>query len=186
MAGADDPIVVGRVGRPHGVRGEVTIEVRTDLPQRRFTVGAVLGRAGGGAALTVTDARWHSGRLLLCFEGIGDRVAAETLRNVLLTIDASDAGSPADDDDADGGADGDPADLWWDRDLVGLAAVTTTDAPLGRVTDIIHSPAGDLLAIARPGGGEHLVPFVREIVPTVDPVAGRIVVDPPPGLLELD
>ncbi|MCM3887201.1 ribosome maturation factor RimM [Frankia sp. R82] len=178
----DDGIVVGRVGRPHGVRGEVTIEVRTDLPQRRFAVGAVLGRQGGGAALTVADVRWHSGRLLLRFQGVDDRFAAETLRNVLLTIDPADAGSPVD-DTAD---DGDPADLWWDRDLVGLEAVTIAGAPLGRVTDIIHAPAGDLLAVARPGGGEHLVPFVRDIVPTVDPAAGRIVVDPPPGLLDLD
>ncbi|MCL9762577.1 ribosome maturation factor RimM [Frankia sp. AiPa1] len=182
---ATDAIVVGRVGRPHGVRGEVTIEVRTDVPGRRFASGAVLGREGGGVALTVVHAHWHSGRLLLRFEGIDDRRAAETLRDVLLTIDPADAGSPAD-DDAQGSIPGDPADVWWDRDLVGLEAVTVAGVPLGRVAEVVHSPAGDLLAIGRPEGGEYLVPFVRDIVPTVDAAAGRIVVDPPPGLLELD
>jgi 16S rRNA processing protein RimM len=178
-----ESIVVGRIGRPHGLRGEVTIEVRTDVPRRRFAVGAVLGREGGGASLTVAGTRWHSGRLLVRFTGVDDRNAAEALRDALLTIDAAEAGPPVDDDEADGGH---VTDLWWDRDLVGLEAVTTAGDQLGRVTEVIHAPAGDLLAVGRPGGGEHLVPFVRDIVPTVDPAAGRIVVDPPPGLLDLD
>ncbi|WP_462187774.1 MULTISPECIES: ribosome maturation factor RimM [unclassified Frankia] len=177
-----EEIVVGRIGRPHGIRGEVTIEIRTDVPHRRFAVGAVLGREGGGTPLTVSGARWHSGRLLLHFRGVDDRGAAEALRGVLLAIDADQAGSPLDDDAADGEA----VEMWWDRDLVGLRAVTTAGMLLGHVTGIIHSPAGDLLAIGGPDGGEHLVPFVRDIVPTVDPPAGRIVVDPPPGLLDLD
>jgi len=174
-----DAIVVGRIGRPHGVRGEVTIEVRTDLPQRRFAAGAVLGRDDGRPDLVVADSHWHSGRLLVRFGGIGDRSAAEALRDVLLTIDACEAGPPVDDDEPDG-------EVWWDRDLVGLRAVTVAGTVLGEVVDVVHSPAGDLLAVGRPGGGEHLVPFVRDIVPTVDPSAGQIVIDPPPGLLELD
>lgn len=178
-----EAIVVGRVGRPHGIRGDVTIEVRTDVPQRRFAVGAVLGREGGGDPLTVAAVHWHSGRLLIRFDGVEDRSAAEALRDVLLTIDLAEAGSPVDDDED---AESDAGDTWWDRDLVGLEAVTTAGSSLGRVTDVIHAPAGDLLAVGRPDGGEHLVPFVREIVPTVDPAAGRIVVDPPPGLLDLD
>nr|WP_101831630.1 ribosome maturation factor RimM [Frankia canadensis] len=178
-----EPIVVGRIGRPHGVRGDVTIEVRTDVPGRRFAVDAVLGREGGGPPLTVAGARWHSGRLLVRFAGVDDRGAAEGLRNVLLTIDPAQAGPPTDEDES---GEADSADLWWDRDLVGLAVVTVAGDPLGRVTDVIHAPAGDLLAVGRPDGGEHLIPFVRDIVPTVDPAAGRIVVDPPQGLLDLD
>jgi 16S rRNA processing protein RimM len=178
-----EPIVVGRIGRPHGVRGEVTIEVRTDVPRRRFAVDAVLGREGGGPSLTVTATRWHSGRLLVRFAGVDDRNAAESLRDVLLTIDPAQAGPPTDDDETD---EADATDLWWDRDLVGLEVVTVAGETLGRVTDVVHAPAGDLLAVGRPGGGEHLIPFVRDIVPTVEPAAGRIVVDPPPGLLDLD
>jgi 16S rRNA processing protein RimM len=171
---------VGRIGRPHGIRGDVTIDVRTDLPERRFAVGGVLDRAGGGPALVVVGARWHAGRLLVRFEGVDDRTAAGALRGTVLTIDADQAGGAADDgDDADG-------ELWWDRDLVGLHAVTADGDRLGEVTDVVHTPAGDLLAIGRPGGGEHLVPFVREIVPAVDPAARRVVVDPPPGLLDLE
>ncbi|CAO5229150.1 ribosome maturation factor RimM [Frankia sp. AgKG'84/4] len=177
-----EPIVVGRIGKPHGLRGEVTIEVRTDVPQRRFAVGAELGRSGGGAPLTVAGARWHSGRLLLRFVGAADRESAEALRDVLLTIDEAEAGPPLDEGEGEDGE----ADLWWDRDLVGLEVVTTTGDSLGRITDVIHAPAGDLLAVGRPGGGEHLVPFVRDIVPTVDPAAGRVIVDPPTGLLDLD
>ncbi|CUU55680.1 16S rRNA processing protein RimM [Parafrankia irregularis] len=213
-----EPVIVGRVGRPHGVRGDVTIDVRTDLPERRFAPGSVLGRQVAGDSVTaagvpaatgdsgtgngstgtgatsplgatatstqpmlrVVTSRWHSGRLLVRFDGVGDRNAAEALRGTLLTIDSDESGSPAEPDDDDDG------DLWWDRDLVGLRAQTPAGEPLGDVIDVIHSPAGEMLAISRAGGGEHLIPFVREIVPTVDLEAGHIVVDPPPGLLDLD
>lgn len=175
-----EPVIVGRVGRPHGIRGEVTIDVRTDLPERRFAAGAVLDRAETGGTLVVARSRWHAGRLLVLFEGVDGRDGAEALRGTLLAID-SDASGPA--VDPDEGADD---DLWWDRELVGLRARTSSGTVIGEVVDVIHSPAGELLAIGRPGGGEHLVPFVREIVPTVDPQAGHIVVDPPPGLLDLD
>jgi 16S rRNA processing protein RimM len=176
-----EAIVVGRVGKPHGVRGDVTVDVRTDLPERRFAPGERLDRSAGGPCLVVEDSRWHSGRLLIRFEGVADRTAAESLRGVVLTIDADRAGAAADPDDED--ADG---EFWWDRDLVGLRAVTPDGQALGEVADVVHTPAGELLAITRPGGGEHLVPFVRDIVPTVDPAAGRLVVDAPPGLLDLD
>jgi 16S rRNA processing protein RimM len=176
-----EPIVIGRVGRPHGVRGDVTVDVRTDVPDRRFVIGTALDRADGAAPLLVVDARWHSGRLLIRFEGVEDRTGAELLRGTVLTIDADLAGDPAGDDE-----DADDSEFWWDRDLVGLSAVTPQGDPLGEVTDVVHTAAGELLAIGRPGGGEHLVPFVRDIVPTVDPVGRRLVVDAPPGLLELD
>ena len=128
----------------------------------------------------VAASHWHSGRLLVRFEGVVDRTGAEALRGTVLTIDASVTG-PAGDDDSD------DDDAWWDRDLVGLQVATTEGVALGTVADVVHSPAGDILAVARPdGGGEYLVPFVREIVPEVDVAGGRLVVDPPPGLLELD
>jgi 16S rRNA processing protein RimM len=176
-----EAIVVGRVGKAHGVRGDVTVDVRTDVPERRFAPGERLDREAGGPGLVVADARWHSGRLLVRFEGVADRDAAETLRGTVLTIDAERAGDAADPDDGDG-----DGEVWWDRDLVGLRALTPDGRELGAVADVVHTPAGELLAITKPGGGEHLVPFVRDIVPTVDPPGGRLVVNAPPGLLDLD
>ncbi|MBX6388403.1 MAG: ribosome maturation factor RimM [Frankia sp.] len=177
-----EPIVVGRIGKAHGIRGDVTVEVRTDVPELRFAPGSRLDRSGGGPSLVVAGSRWHSGRMLVRFDGVADRTAAEALRGVVLTIDSDRAGDPSagvETDDADG-------DYWWDRDLVGLRALTTDGRLVGEVTDVVHTPAGELLAIGRPGGGEHLVPFVRDIVPTVDPAGGRLVIDPPSGLLDLD
>jgi 16S rRNA processing protein RimM len=174
-------VIVGRVGRAHGVRGDVTLEVRTDVPERRFAVGARLltDPAGPavGASLVVAASRWHSGRLLVRFDGVVDRSGAEALRGAVLTIDVDEAGEP--------GSPGEDAELWWDRDLVGLRARTPGGAEIGTVVDVVHTPAGDLLALGAPDGREHLVPFVREIVPTVEVAAGTVVVDPPPGLLDL-
>jgi 16S rRNA processing protein RimM len=175
-----EAIVVGRVGRAHGVRGDVTVDVRTDVPERRFARGALLERAAGGPGLVVADSRWHSGRLLVRFEGVADRNAAESLRGTVLTIDAARAGA-ADEDEP-----GEDGEFWWDRDLVGLRAFTPEGRELGEVLDVVHTPAGELLAIGRPDDGEHLVPFVREIVPTVDLPGRRLVVDAPPGLLDLE
>jgi 16S rRNA processing protein RimM len=186
-----EAVVVGRVGRPHGVRGDVTVEVHTDSPERRFAPGARFGFDAGSAGLgparpgplVVAASRWHSGRLLLRFAGVDDRDAAEALRGLVLTIDADDAGDAAG-PDADAGTP--DADTWWDRDLVGLRARTPQGMEIGTVAGIVHAPAGDLLAIESPDGFEHLVPFVREIVPTVEVSAGIVIVDPPPGLLDLN
>jgi 16S rRNA processing protein RimM len=115
--------------------------------------------------------------LLVRFDGVVDREGAEALRGLVLTIDADEAGDA-------GGPEGDD-EAWWDRDLVGLRARTPDGTEIGKVVDVVHTPAGDLLAIGTPDGREHLVPFVREIVPTVAVGAGTVVIDPPPGLLDL-
>jgi 16S rRNA processing protein RimM len=181
-AGQVEPerIVVGHVARAHGVRGEVTVQIRTDVPDRRFAVGNVLHTDHPDApVLTVAAARPHSGRLLVTFDEVATREAAEALRGSLLTIDAADVGPARDEsDDPDGEA-------WWDSDLIGLLARTSDGTVLGSVADVLHTPGGDMLAVAREGGQELLVPFVHDIVPTVDPAAGFVIVDPPPGLLEL-
>jgi 16S rRNA processing protein RimM len=175
-----DRIVVGRLGRPHGVRGDVTVDVRTDVPERRFAAGArLLTDRPGLGELVVDTSRWHAGTLLVHFVGSDDRGAAETLRGVVVSIDAAAAGDPADSDDP---AD---ADLYWDRDLVGLRATTLGGEDVGVVVDVVHTAAGELLAIERPDGREALVPFVRDIVPVVEPARGRVLLDPPDGLLEL-
>ncbi len=178
---ADEPVVVGRIGRPHGVRGDVTIDVRTDVPDRRFAPGTQLrGAPPMTTSLVVAGSHWHSGRLLVRFEGIGDRTAAETLRGLVLTIAPGQVGTAADDGDED------VDDLWWDRDLVGLRVVTVDGVDVGAVVDVVHTAAGELLAVDCVGGHEVLVPFVREIVPMVEVPDGRIVVDPPPGLFDLE
>jgi 16S rRNA processing protein RimM len=214
-------LVVGRITRPHGVRGEVSVEVRTDEPDRRFAVGRVLATDPPAAGpLTVESLRWHSGRLLIQFAGFADRDEADELRGTWLTLDSAEAG-PSDDPDE-----------FHDAELIGLAVVTTSGQPVGRVTDVRHfgqdllviapgsaeaaaAPGGGSAGSGRPGSGpatagpaptgpagrgsaraasgparsapdsELLVPFVAAIVPEVDVAAGRLVIDPPPGLLEL-
>ena len=166
-------LVVGRIGRAHGIGGEVSVEVRTDSPDLRFAVGTALDTdPPERGPLTLTRARWHSGRLLLAFEEVSDRTAAEALRGTLLVADSST--SPSVDDDE-----------YWDHDLIGLRAMTVDGGVLGEVAEVLHPPGGDLLVVRRPDGTEMLVPFVHAIVPTVDVAAGHVVVDPPEGLLEL-
>jgi len=167
-------LTVGRIARAHGVGGEVAVDVRTDDPDGRFAVGQVLETdPAERGPLTVERTRWHSGRLLVRFEQVPDRTAAEALRGTSLVADSSTSAAPADDEE------------FWDHDLVGLRAETATGDVLGTVEDVLHPPGAPLLAVRRPDGAELLVPFVRAIVPTVDLSAGRLLVTPPDGLLEL-
>ena len=167
-------LIVGRVARAHGVGGEVAVDVRTDDPDNRFALGQVLDTdPADRGPLTVEHTRWHSGRLLVRFEQVADRTVAEALRGTLLVADSSTSAAPADDDE------------FWDHDLVGLRVETAEGAVLGTVEEVLHPPGQPLLAVRRIDGGELLVPFVRAIVPTVDLAAGRVVVTPPDGLLEL-
>ena len=163
--------------RPHGIRGEVAVEVRTDRPGQRFAAGSVLGTDPAAAGpLTVVSSRWHSGRLLVSFAEIADRTQAESLRGVWLTVDASQFAVPEDPDE------------FHDQQLVGLTVVTTAGSEVGAVTDVRHH-GQDLLVIEPAAGsqqhGEVLIPFVAAIVAEVDVAAGRLVIDPPPGLLDL-
>jgi 16S rRNA processing protein RimM len=168
-------LVVGRVTRPHGVRGELAVEVRTDDPELRFAAGAVLATEPPAAGpLKVSQVRWHSGKLLLSFDGVADRDAADQLRGVLLVVDSADLEDVADPDE------------FRDHDLIGLAVYGPGDEHVGTVTDVLHH-GQDLLVVAGAGeraGTEIMVPFVFQIVPEVDLRSGRIVIDPPAGLLD--
>jgi 16S rRNA processing protein RimM len=169
-------VVVGRIGRPHGIRGEVTVEVRTDSPDVRFATGSVLttdpARLG---PITVAAARWHSGRLLLSVAGVHDRTGAEGLRGAVLSAEVDDDEIPED------------AEEFFDHQLRGLAVVAVGSSDLvGVVDDVVHLPGQDLLSVKRDGGREVLVPFVAEIVTDIDLDAGRVTVDLPAGLLNLD
>jgi 16S rRNA processing protein RimM len=163
-------LVVGRIGRPHGVAGDVAVEPRTDDPDIRFAAGAVLfTQEDGPAALTVDRHRWHSGRLLVRFAGVEDRGAAEALRNTLLRCDAADR---VEEDGA-----------WYLHELVGLQ-VRCRAEPVGSIAEVLNLPGQDVLVVrlAR-GGAERLVPFVAELVPVVDVAAGFVTVADQPGLL---
>jgi 16S rRNA processing protein RimM len=168
-----DTVVVGRIGRPHGVRGEVTVEVRTDDPDLRFVPGAVLATdPASRGPLTVVGVHWHSGTLLLRIDGVDSRDAAEALRNTELLVEVRDL--PEIDD----------PDSFYDHQLVGLTVRLVDDTVLGEVTAVRHE-AQDLLVVRRPDAPEALIPFVSAMVPTVDLAGGFLVVDPPEGLLEL-
>jgi 16S rRNA processing protein RimM len=167
-------LVVGRIARAHGITGEVAVDVRTDSPELRFAPGArVETDPAERGPLTIRRTRWHSGRLLVVFDEVDDRTAAEALRGTLLVADSSTSSGS-----------GDP-DEFWDHELVGLAAVTVTGAALGAVEDVLHPAGADLLVIRGGDGREILVPFVSAIVTDVDVKLGRLVVNPPEGLLEL-
>jgi 16S rRNA processing protein RimM len=168
-----DTVVVGRIGRPHGVRGEVTVEVRTDDPDLRFAPGAVLRTdPAERGPLTVAGRRWHREVLLLSIDGVESREAAEELRNTELHVPVAEL--PALEDPED----------YYDHQLVGLVARLPDGTELGTVSAVRHEGA-DLLVVRRVEGGELLVPFVTAIVPTVDVAGGSLVVDPPEGLLDL-
>ena len=196
-------VIVGRIGRPHGIRGEVVIGVRTDEPDLRFAVGSRLdlersattatatattavgdgtadgtqsegtGQDPGPEQLTVASARWHSGQLLVLFAGVTDRTAAGELTGGWLGVDTSQLPEV-----------GDP-DEFRDHELIGLSVRTISGDPVGEVTDVLHY-GQDLLVVSRSGHpvGEFLVPFVKEIVPEVDIRGGVVVIDPPRGLLD--
>jgi 16S rRNA processing protein RimM len=167
-------LVIGRIVRPHGIRGEVVVEVTTDEPGARFFAGAVLATEPVPAGpLTVEAARPHQGRMIVAFEGVLDRTGAEGLRDVRLCVDSADLPAPEDPDE------------YHDFQLVGLRAVAESGEALGEVVGVEHGPAADLLVLARPSGGRALVPFVKAIVPSVDLAGGRVVLTPPEGLLDL-
>ena len=166
-------VVVGRVARPHGIRGEVAVELHTDEPHRRFARGAVLRLADpAGRSLTVRTTREQGARLLVGFAEVADRQAAEALRGVLLTVEVDEEDRPADPEE------------FYDRQLIGLTAVTTDGSFVGVVTEVMHLPAQDVLVLRGPSGAQALVPFVSELVPSVDVAAGRVVIVDRAGLLE--
>lgn len=161
-------VVVGTVGRAHGLRGEVAVEVRTDEPERRFALGSVLRTDPDRGELVVERARHQAGRWFLVFRGHTDRTAAEGLRGLGLVVEA----------DAS-----EEEDAWYPHELAGLRAELADGTVVGEVVGLEHLPAHDALVVRAPGGEETWVPFVRVIVPVVDVPGGRVVLDPPAGLL---
>lgn len=170
-------VAVGRVAKAHGIHGELAVEVRTDSPEKRFGDGSVLAALPGGKRneqarmLTVRGSRPHGNRLLVSFEQVRSREEAEALRGCLLVMDTADL-PPAEE-----------ADEFYDYELIGLTAESRDGRSMGTVRDVVHTPGNEVLVLER-DGEEILVPFVATIVPTIDVATGRLVVDPPDGLVE--
>ena len=176
-----DQLLVARIGKPHGLHGEVTVQLHTDEPERRFVDGAAFDTeaapgTGVPRRLTIASTRVHRGIWLLGFAEVPDRTGAESLRGTRLFVDPDDVDDPEDDDE----------EGWYEDDLVGLAVVLPDGTVVGEVAGLETRPVQDLLVVRLADGGEALVPFVEDVVPEVDPQAGRVVIDPPAGLLELN
>jgi 16S rRNA processing protein RimM len=167
-------LVVGRIGRPHGVHGEVVVDVRTDSPESRYAVGSVFETDPATAGpLTVETLRPHQGRFLVTFEGYADRDMADQLRGVLLCVDSATVSEPEDPEEFN------------DHQLVGLQVELASGEHLGEVVRIEHAPASDLLIVRLTDGRTGMVPFVRAIVPEVDVAGGKVVLTPPDGLFDV-
>jgi len=158
-------LLVGRIGRAHGILGEATIEVRTDDPDKRFAVGTKVNTDKHGD-LTIVSGRVHNGILLLGFAGITTRNQIEELRNEMLYSDVDINESTGDEDE------------YHVLQLIGCIAYLQSGEKFGEVSDVINLPGQDLLAIETEQG-ETLIPFVRQLVPEVEVKNKRMVVIPP-------
>lgn len=166
-------LLIGRVVKTHGIKGEVAVEVHTDQPEVRFAVGSTLRgtQTGKEVVLTVATARPHKGRLLLSFEEIPDRTAAEGLRGLKFFAPPLERAEDADPDE------------FYDHELIGLK-VRLDGEEIGQVAGVMHTPGRQILEVDY-DGREVLVPFVSDIVPEVDLGAGFLSITPPEGLLDV-
>ena len=163
-------VIVGVIGRAHGTRGEVAIELRTDEPDRRFASGQQLRAEGSTRIFTVVSYRDHAGLRLVKFQELSDRTTADTVRGVRLVAEVVANERPVD------------AGEFYDRQLIGLMVRTAAGADAGRVVSVLHLPQQDLLEVDTPQG-RRLVPFVEPLVPRVELDQGWLQVADVAGLL---
>ncbi|MEZ7897793.1 MAG: ribosome maturation factor RimM [Flaviflexus sp.] len=165
---------VAVIGQPHGLKGEVRLDVRTDAPEKRLSVGSVLETDPAEAGpLTIKRHRTYKDSWFVLFEEVNDRTAAESLRGVSLVIETDEE----EDRDDDG---------WYRHELVGLEALDPDGYTLGTVTGLENMPGHDLLVVEEPDGRVVRVPFVEAIVTEVDIDDNCVVIDAPPGLFSED
>ncbi|MDA0653883.1 MAG: ribosome maturation factor RimM [Proteobacteria bacterium] len=162
--GGGNRICLGEIAGPHGLGGSVRVRSFAATPEDLGAYGPLTDK--GGRTLRILSLRRAGDGLLVRFDGIGDRSAAEALRGARLFVDRDRLPPPQPDE-------------YYHADLIGLAVERTTGEPLGAVAAVRNYGAGDLLEVALPGGGSELIPFADEFVPVVDIAAGRVVADPP-------
>ncbi|WP_409426568.1 ribosome maturation factor RimM [Mycobacterium sp. SMC-11] len=170
-------LTVGRVVKAHGIRGELVVDVRTDDPELRFAPGATLHARKSGAPqrdYVVEAARPHGARLLVRLVGVVDRDGADAVRGSVFVVDSAELPPITE------------PDTYYDHQLEGLRVRTVAGEEIGSVTEVLHTAAGELLAIKRTDGRELLVPFIAAFVPSVSLAEGTVLIEPPDGLLELD
>jgi len=174
MAAWDDMVLVGRIARPFGHRGQVIVNGSTDFPEARFAPGAVLHTRRGeqDATLTVAASRLHQGRPVLVLEGVETMNDAEALAGLELRVPLSALATL-------------PPGTYYEHELVGCGVVTTGGQAVGPVRAVERS-AGPTRLVIGSGRGEIQVPLVEEICVEIDVAGRRIVIDPPDGLLELN
>jgi 16S rRNA processing protein RimM len=160
-------IAVGRVTRAHGIRGEVSVLPLSQL-ESRFEPGSRLVVEGLDRTVTVGTSRPHRQRVLVWFEEVADRTEAESLQGRYLVVPSSEVPTLPDGE-------------FWPHQLVGCEVVTDEGRPLGRIREVIHTPANDVWAADGPEG-EVLVPALRDVVANVDLESRTVVVHEVPGL----
>ena len=171
----DDMVVVGRIARAHGIRGQVVVDPVTDFPDDRFKAGSIVFYRKGDAIepLTITAARIHRGRPIIGVAGVETMTAAEELAGTELRINV-DALQPL------------PPGSFYQHDLVGCLVETTEGMAIGTVASVEGAGVGSRLVIPGANGGEILIPLAAEIVVGVNLDARTIVVQPPEGLLDVN
>jgi 16S rRNA processing protein RimM len=160
-------VAVGRIARAHGVHGEVSVTVLTEVAER-FAPGAAV-RLEDGRTLTIVAARPHRDRLLVRFEEIGDRSAAKTVQGELLVVPSS-SSPPL------------PEGSWWDHDVQECEVTTEQGRSLGAVREVLHTAANDVWSVVDGSGSETLIPVLNDVLVSVDTRSKRIVVRQVPGL----
>jgi 16S rRNA processing protein RimM len=165
-------VVVGRLGRPHGVHGEISVEVRTDDPENRFAIGAKITVKENNQELTVAATRWHLSRLLIKFEEIQDRTAVDKVRGKLLVVEFNPEEALASDNE------------FYEFQLIDLEVFNTNNEKLGVVKEVLPGSAQALIVVKTIDNKEVMVPFVNQLVPEVDIKNKRVVMNPPVGLFD--
>lgn len=161
-------VAVGRITRAHGVHGEVSVLVLSEVPGR-FAEGARVWLEDG-RELIVASSRPHGDRLLVRFEGVEDRTAAQVLQRAILVVPESSSPDL-------------PQGSWWDHRIAGCAVETDSGRGLGIVREVIHTAANDVWSAVDDAGTETLIPVLKDVLVNVDVEARHIVVREIPGLM---
>jgi 16S rRNA processing protein RimM len=171
----EDLLLVGRVARAHGNRGQVIVNLDTDFPDERFVAGKrlLVEQHGRADERRITSVRFHQGRPVIALEGVESMDDAEALAGAELKIPAAEVGPLAE-------------GTFYHHDLIGSEVLDTTGRRIGTVDHIDGPMARSLLAVRANGGGEVLIPLVAGICVKVDPAGKTIVINPPDGLIELN